>query len=264
MSTKKSDEKSEVDFEEPTKKKPLKKFDPCIAKLEAAQQAINGNIDGKLDGVEKDRRDAEQRELEENARKAQESKNTDKKKKVLDIWQSQVKQAQEENGAKPGDHKMDRVQNWVNNIAEERDDGSTPSSGRQSASEKPPMYEKPAVKKPGPPKVKQKYTSAGRRTSSMSGIDISKTTQNIDLAKLPQPADLRVPFQSDVQLAKLEEKEVEEDWTLLQLQNGLDNSESSSYELINSSDFDDEFEQVVPWGDFKGHRAIFNPVLPPC
>ena len=86
------------------------------------------------------------------------------------------------------------------------------------------------------------YTSAGRRTSSMSGVDISKTAQKSDLSKLPQPADLRVPFDSN---PKLKEKIVEEDWTILQLQNGLETSESSSYELINNSDVDDELEQVL-------------------
>ena len=54
--------------------------------------------------------------------------------------------------------------------------------------------------------------------------------------------DLRVPFDSN---PKLKEKLVEEDWTMLQLQNGLENSESSSYEMINNSDVDDELEQVL-------------------
>ena len=76
----------------------------------------------------------------------------------------------------------------------------------------------------------------------MSGVDISKTTKKTDLAKLPQPMDLRVPFDSN---PKLKEKLVEEDWTMLQLQNGLENSESSSYEMINNSDVDDELEQVL-------------------
>lgn len=235
-------------------KKRLKRADPLISSLDEAQKAINGTIDGKLGDMERDRQ--ESKELEAKKNNLFEKKNVEKKKKVLDVWQSQVAQAKEENNVKSKstplqpEPKIDRVQQWVNNLAEERDDGSTPSSGRQSAAEKVQTAQEKggSIQKKGPPKVKtrQKYTTAGRRTSSMSGLDITKTSQQIDMTKLPQPMDLRVPFQADAKLAvsSVEQKRIEEDWTLLQLQNGLDISESSSYELINSSDIDDEFEQV--------------------
>jgi hypothetical protein len=148
--------------------------------------------------------------------------------------------------------KLDRIQNWVNSLAENAEDGSS-SSGRQSA--QPAPVELPKKKKnnfepkkveikpepKGPPKVRQKYTTTGRRTSSMSGLDISKTTKKNSDSKISDPVDFcRIAVKPD-----FEEAKVPDDWTLLKLQNGMDNSESSSYEMINSmSDFGDEFEQV--------------------
>ena len=253
------DDKSDVGSEVAKPKKRVKRLDPAaIASLEEAQKAINGNIDRKLSDVERDRQIAD--ELERKKAEFQEKKNTEKKKNVLDVWQTQVQQAKDEQMAdkrrngpeksgndsdrksvqKPSNPKMDRIQNWVNNIDEEKpkQNGGEPK--------KPP-------KTAGPPKVKQKYTTAGRRTSSMSGIEISKTSKELDLSNLPQPADLRVPFASSQNLTPKTVQQVAtesvaesvEDWTLLQLQNGMDNSESSSYELINSSDVDDELEQVT-------------------
>ena len=119
----------------------------------------------------------------------------------------------------------------------------------------------------GPPKTKTKYTTHGRRTSSMSGIDIQKTSK-MNLSSLPQPADLSLPVSSGDHLKKVpkttnqsspstsnqnavkdwkaKEDIEEKDWTIIDLQNGI-GSESSSFEHIEKLDeleLELGFEQV--------------------
>lgn len=87
----------------------------------------------------------------------------------------------------------------------------------------------------------------------MSGMDITKTSarKSVDLAKLPQPADLRVPFdktnslrrpsRENLTITQEQVEEAEEEWTLVKLQNGIDSSDSSSYEIVDAAE---ELEQV--------------------
>ena len=216
----------------PVKKK--KKKPAVLSKIEQAQAEINGRIDNKFTKIQQDRIDAEARKAEED-RLAREKRlaEEEERKKMMD--------------------KKSTIQNWVNNIAEENE--SEVSSG--SSISKPPIQTKKAQKetpvvqppapKAAPPKVKPKYTTSGRRTSSMSGIDIAK---KVDLAKLPQPADLSVPFVKDAELKKTPKKKqvvekTEPDWSIVDLQQGFDSEETSSYEMIDPFvEVEDGYEQV--------------------
>ena len=115
------------------------------------------------------------------------------------LEEAERKRLEEE--AKKAQEKKNAVQNWVNNIAEENESVSSSAS-----STKPPAVTKKAEPKnqKAPPRAKTKYTTAGRRTSSMSGVDIAKKVdpKKVDLSKLPQPADLSVPFEKNIALKK--------------------------------------------------------------
>ena len=162
-----------------------------------------------------------------------------------------------------------QIQNWVNNIAEETSDTSPPPDD-ESADVIPPVSSKSNIggqPKVGPPKTKTKYTTHGRRTSSMSGIDIQKTSK-MNLSSLPQPADLSLPVGDGSNLKKPPKKAAplvadqsnanakvkdwkateseEKDWTIIDLQNGI-GSEGSSFEHIERLDdieLELGFEQV--------------------
>lgn len=162
-----------------------------------------------------------------------------------------------------------QIQNWVNNIAEETSDTSPPPDD-ESADVIPPVSSKSNIGgqpgKVGPPKTKTKYTTHGRRTSSMSGIDIQKTSK-MNLSTLPQPADLSLPVGDGSNLKKPPKKAAplvvdpsnaakmkdwkaseseEKDWTIIDLQNGI-GSEGSSFEHIEKLDdieLELGFEQV--------------------
>ena len=205
-----------------------------MSKIEQAQAEINGRIDNKFTKIQQDRIDAEARKAEEE-RLAREKRLADdeERKKLMD--------------------KKSTIQNWVNNIAEENE--SEVSSG--SSISKPPIPTKktskeaavvqPPAPKVAPPKVKPKYTTSGRRTSSMSGIDIAK---KVDLTKLPQPADLSVPFVKDTELKKTPKKKqeiekTEPDWSIVDLQQGIESEETSSFEMIDPIlEVEDGYEQV--------------------
>ena len=163
-----------------------------------------------------------------------------------------------------------QIQNWVNNIAEETSDTSPPPDD-ESADVIPPVSAKSNIngQKVGPPKTKTKYTTHGRRTSSMSGIDIQKTSK-MNLSTLPQPADLSLPVGYSNNLKKSSPKKTaplvdtpnasklkdwkaseheEKDWTIIDLQNGI-GSEGSSFEHIEKLDdieLELGFEQVEIW-----------------
>ena len=161
-----------------------------------------------------------------------------------------------------------QIQNWVNNIAEETSDTSPPPDD-ESADVIPPVSAKSNIigQKVGPPKTKTKYTTHGRRTSSMSGIDIQKTSK-MNLSSLPQPADLSLPVGDGTNLKKPPKKAAplvadqsakvkdwkateneEKDWTIIDLQNGI-GSEGSSFEHIEKLDdieLELGFEQVEIW-----------------
>ena len=158
-----------------------------------------------------------------------------KSNKALAIFEAKSKEESSSRTAPAS--KMDRIQHWVNDISE--------SAARTSPESETAAH---VVKKfSGPPKVKKKYTTSGRRTSSMSGMDIKQ--KSVDLKKLPQPADLRVPIGNKNKLKNTESlkiisqeeiKEENEEWTLVKLQNGIE-SDSSSYEIVDAAE---EIEQV--------------------
>ena len=205
----------------PVKKK--KKKPAVLDKIEQAQAEINGRIKGDLGKLEKERLDAEKLKKIAQLREAEEAK------KILE--------------------KKNTIQNWVNNIAEENESEASSSS----TSSKPPPAVAQTAKQPTKvvPKVKPKYTTAGRRTSSMSGIDIAKKVEKVDLSKLPQPASLSVPFVKNADLKKTPKKAVEPevehtDWSIVDLQQGFDSEETSSYEMI------DPIIEVEP-----GHEQVF-------
>ena len=164
--------------------------------------------------------------------------------KALAMFEAKTTSAKEEAPGRNPSSKMDRIQNWVNDISEEKITQS-PNNSPESAHV--------LGKSSGPPKVKKKYTTSGRRTSSMSGMDITKTSarKSVDLSKLPQPADLRVPFdktnslrrpsRENLTITQEQVQEEEEEWTLVKLQNGIDSSDSSSYEIVDAAE---ELEQV--------------------
>ena len=164
--------------------------------------------------------------------------------KALAMFEAKTTSAKEDASGRNPASKMDRIQNWVNDISEEK---ITPSPNNS------PESTHVLGKSSGPPKVKKKYTTSGRRTSSMSGMDITKTSarKSVDLAKLPQPADLRVPFdktnslrrpsRENLTITQEQVEEAEEEWTLVKLQNGIDSSDSSSYEIVDAAE---ELEQV--------------------
>ena len=207
----------------PVKKK--KKKPAVLDKIEQAQAEINGRIKGDLGKLEKERQDAE------------------KLKKIAEL-----REAEE---AKKIQEKKNTIQNWVNNIAEENESEASSSS---TSSKPPPAVAKQPTKLV--PKVKPKYTTAGRRTSSMSGIDIAKKVEKVDLSKLPQPASLSVPFVKNADLKKTPKKAVEAevehtDWSIVDLQQGFDSEETSSYEMI------DPIIEVEP-----GHEQVLVDCVP--
>ena len=211
----------------PVKKK--KKKPAVLDKIEQAQAEINGRIKGDLGKLEKERQDAERLKKIAELREAEEAKKIQEKKNT--------------------------IQNWVNNIAEENESEASSSS---TSSKPPPAVQTTKQPTKAVPKVKSKYTTAGRRTSSMSGIDIAKKVEKVDLSKLPQPANLSVPFVKNADLKKAPKKaaepEVEHtDWSIVDLQQGFDSEETSSYEMI------DPIIEVEP-----GHEQVFVGCVPAC
>ena len=227
----------------PVKKK--KKKPAVLDKIEQARDEINGRITKDLGKVDQERKDAEQRRLEEKRLAEEDSK------KMLD--------------------RKNSVQNWVNNIAEDNESDSTSSGSPVAPKNKPmrklpPQQPKQPITTQTPPKVKQKYTTTGRRTSSMSGIEIHK---KVDLARLPQPADLSVPFVKEKALKKtplktvvpaLVEQHDSPDWSIVDLQQGFDSEETSSYEMIEPIiEVEEGYEQV-----FRVFCSRVCPVVPGC
>ena len=159
--------------------------------------------------------------------------------KALAMFEAKSQQESSISSRAPPASKMDRIQHWVNDISEESTTRASPETESEASG--------PPKKSSGPPKVKKKYTTSGRRTSSMSGMDIKQ--KSVDLKKLPQPADLRVPISGNKKKLKTAEKiisqeeikEENEEWTLVKLQNGIE-SDSSSYEIVDAAE---ELEQVL-------------------
>ena len=159
--------------------------------------------------------------------------------KALAMFEAKSQQESSSSSRAAPGSKMDRIQHWVNDISEESTTAASPESEASTSC--------PPKKSSGPPKVKKKYTTSGRRTSSMSGMDIKQ--KSVDLKKLPQPADLRVPISGNKKKLKTTEKmisqeeikEENEEWTLVKLQNGIE-SDSSSYEIVDAAE---ELEQVL-------------------
>jgi hypothetical protein len=162
--------------------------------------------------------------------------------KALAMFEAKSQQESSISSRAPPASKMDRIQHWVNDISEESTTRASPETESEVGS-----TSGPPKKSSGPPKVKKKYTTSGRRTSSMSGMDIKQ--KSVDLKKLPQPADLRVPISGNKKKLKTAEKiisqeeikEENEEWTLVKLQNGIE-SDSSSYEIVDAAE---ELEQVL-------------------
>ena len=133
-----------------------------LRSLEDAQRSINGNIDNKLSDVEKERLAAE--ETRKNQPKSDKSPSEKPKKKILDVWQKPaeeerkppLKPALKKSEPSKPDTKLDRIQNWVNQIEDDKSSSSGRDSVQSGLMKKPEKKQNGSIPPKGPPKVKQK------------------------------------------------------------------------------------------------------------